>query len=63
MFLFQRLLKLKSDGTELVTNVQVAGDARENVRRVEEEENKRQRFAMFCINKFPGILQVNNSSV
>ncbi|CAB4036422.1 Hypothetical predicted protein, partial [Paramuricea clavata] len=40
----QRLLKLKSDGTELVTNVQVAGDARENVRRVEEEENKRQRI-------------------
>ena len=40
----QRLLKLKSDGTELVTNVQVAGDARENVRRVQEEENKRQRF-------------------
>ncbi|CAB4036423.1 Hypothetical predicted protein, partial [Paramuricea clavata] len=39
-----RLLKLKSDGTELVTNVQVAGDARENVRRVEEEENKRQRI-------------------
>ena len=48
MFVFQRLLKLKSDGTELVTNVQVAGDARENVRRVDEEENKRQRFGMFC---------------
>jgi hypothetical protein len=43
MIVLQRLLKLKSDGTELVTNVQVAGDARENVHRVEEEENKRQR--------------------
>ncbi|XP_028408430.1 dynein regulatory complex protein 1-like [Dendronephthya gigantea] len=40
----QRLLKLKSDGTELVTNIQVAGDARENVRRVEDDENRRQRI-------------------
>lgn len=39
-----RLTKLKSDGTELVTNIRVAGDARESQRRLEEEEAKRQRY-------------------
>nr|XP_006825347.1 PREDICTED: dynein regulatory complex protein 1-like [Saccoglossus kowalevskii] len=39
----QRLTKLKTDGTELVTNVRVAGDSREALRRTEEEENLRQR--------------------
>lgn len=39
----QRLVKLKSDGTELVTNVNVAADARESMRRLEEEEQRRQR--------------------
>ncbi|XP_064652139.1 dynein regulatory complex protein 1-like [Lineus longissimus] len=38
-----RLTKLKSDGTELVTNIRVAGDAREAARRIEEEEIRRQR--------------------
>jgi len=37
------LVKLKSDGTELVTNVHVAADARESMRRLEEEEQRRQR--------------------
>ncbi|KAG2467700.1 DRC1 protein, partial [Polypterus senegalus] len=40
---FQRLNKLQSDGTELVTNIQVAVDARESQRRTEEAEAKRQR--------------------
>ncbi|XP_074606575.1 dynein regulatory complex protein 1-like [Acropora palmata] len=39
----QRLVKLKSDGTELVTNVHVAADARESMRRLEEEDRRRQR--------------------
>lgn len=39
----QRLVKLKSDGTELVTNVHVAADGRESMRRLEEEEQRRQR--------------------
>ncbi|XP_044181862.1 LOW QUALITY PROTEIN: dynein regulatory complex protein 1-like [Acropora millepora] len=39
----QRLVKLKSDGTELVTNVHVAADARESMRRLEEEDQRRQR--------------------
>ncbi len=38
-----RLTKLNSDGRELVTNIRVAGDAREAARRVEEEEARRQR--------------------
>ena len=38
-----RLTKLKDDGTELVTNIRVAGDAREANRRIEEEEARRQR--------------------
>ncbi|XP_062825309.1 dynein regulatory complex protein 1 [Anolis carolinensis] len=39
----QRLAKLLIDGTELVTNIQVAVDAREAHRRSEEEELTRQR--------------------
>lgn len=38
-----RLLKLERDGLELVTNVRVAGDAREHYRRTEEEEAIRLR--------------------
>ncbi|XP_067414566.1 dynein regulatory complex protein 1 [Emydura macquarii macquarii] len=40
----QRLAKLLSDGTQLVTNIQVAADARETQRRAEEDELKRQRL-------------------
>ncbi|KAK6488544.1 dynein regulatory complex protein 1 [Huso huso] len=39
----QRLTKLKSDGTELVTNIQVAADSRESQRRTDEAEARRQR--------------------
>ncbi|XP_065436611.1 dynein regulatory complex protein 1-like [Chrysemys picta bellii] len=39
----QRLAKLLNDGTQLVTNIQVAADARETQRRAEEDELKRQR--------------------
>ncbi|KAE8605646.1 hypothetical protein XENTR_v10015260 [Xenopus tropicalis] len=39
----QRLTKLVSDGTQLVTNIQIATDAKETQRRAEEEELKRQR--------------------
>ncbi|XP_073529901.1 dynein regulatory complex protein 1 isoform X2 [Phyllobates terribilis] len=39
----QRLRKLVSDGTGLVTNIQVAADARETQRRAEEEEMRRLR--------------------
>ncbi|XP_075719909.1 dynein regulatory complex protein 1 [Rhinoderma darwinii] len=39
----QRLSKLVNDGTQLVTNIQVAADARETQRRAEEEELKRLR--------------------
>ncbi|KAH1172482.1 dynein regulatory complex protein 1 [Mauremys mutica] len=40
----QRLAKLLNDGTQLVTNIQVAADARETQRRAEEDELKRQRI-------------------
>lgn len=40
----QRLDKLISDGTQLVTNVKVAGDAKEVQRRIEEDESKKTRF-------------------
>ena len=40
----QRLDKLISDGTHLVTNVKAAGDGREVKRRVEEDESKKTRF-------------------
>lgn len=40
----QRLDKLISDGTQLVTNVKVAGDAKEVQRRMEEDESKKTRF-------------------
>lgn len=39
----QRLAKLLLDGMQLVTNIQVAADARETQRRTEEAELKRQR--------------------
>ncbi|MBN3303289.1 DRC1 protein, partial [Amia calva] len=39
----KRMTKLQADGTELVTNIQVAADWRESRRRTEEEEAKRQR--------------------
>lgn len=38
-----RLTKLKQDGNELVTNIRVAGDAREALRRTDEEDSKRVR--------------------
>lgn len=38
-----RLTKLRNDGFDLVTSIRVAGDARENARRLEEEEAKRAR--------------------
>ncbi|XP_067840470.1 dynein regulatory complex protein 1 [Heptranchias perlo] len=41
----QRLIKLKSDGTALVTNVQVAEDSREVQRRTKEREVEKQRTA------------------
>lgn len=37
------LRKLHEDGFEMVTNIRVAGDAREVARRIEEEEARRQR--------------------
>ena len=39
----QRLKKLETDGTQLVTNIRVAGDARESQRRTEYEESTRVR--------------------
>eukprot|EP00112_Aurelia_sp_Birch-Aquarium-sp1_P006706 Seg1734.8 transcript_id=Seg1734.8/GoldUCD/mRNA.D3Y31 product="Dynein regulatory complex protein 1" protein_id=Seg1734.8/GoldUCD/D3Y31 len=41
---YQRLLKLKNDGSELVSNIQVACHAREDIRRSEDDEIKRQRI-------------------
>ncbi|XP_055954259.1 dynein regulatory complex protein 1 [Patella vulgata] len=38
-----RLTKLRKDGFELVSNIRVAGDARESIRRGDEEESKRLR--------------------
>ncbi len=38
-----RLVKLERDGQELVTNIRVAADTREHVRRTEEEEDARLR--------------------
>uniref|UniRef100_A0A8D2IZE3 Dynein regulatory complex protein 1 n=1 Tax=Varanus komodoensis TaxID=61221 RepID=A0A8D2IZE3_VARKO len=40
----ERLAKLLIDGTQLVTNIQVAADSRETQRRAEEEELTRQRI-------------------
>ena len=39
----KRLVKLKSDGMELVTNVRVASDAREMQHRLEDAESKHAR--------------------
>jgi dynein regulatory complex protein 1 len=38
-----RLMKLEKDGLELVTNIKIAGDTREHMRRNEEEEINRLR--------------------
>ena len=38
-----RLSKLRKDGFELVSNIRVAGDARESNRRSQEEEARRLR--------------------
>ena len=38
-----QLTKLREDADEMVTNVRVAGDAREAARRIEEEDARRQR--------------------
>ncbi|KAM9316350.1 dynein regulatory complex protein 1 [Gastrophryne carolinensis] len=40
----QRLSKLVNDGTQLVTNIQIAADARETQRRAQEEELQRLRI-------------------
>jgi len=40
---YMRLKKLLEDGFEMVTNIRVAGDAREIARRLEEEEARKQR--------------------
>ncbi|KAL2082211.1 hypothetical protein ACEWY4_022029 [Coilia grayii] len=40
----RRIQKLKIDGTELVSNIQVAADARESQRRDEQEEERRLRL-------------------
>jgi len=40
---FTRLVKLLEDGFEMVTNIRVAGDAREIERRLEDEEARQQR--------------------
>lgn len=39
----QRLAKLLFEGTQMVTNIQVAADSRETQRRAEEAELKQQR--------------------
>lgn len=38
-----RLTKLRNDGFDLVTSIRVAGDARENARRLEEEDATKTR--------------------
>ena len=40
------LTKLRENADEMVTNIRVAGDAREAARRIEEEDARRQRFVM-----------------
>jgi len=40
---YTRLKKLLEDGFEMVTNIRVAGDAREIARRLEEEQSRQQR--------------------
>ncbi|XP_053314603.1 dynein regulatory complex protein 1 [Spea bombifrons] len=59
----QRLAKLVSDGTQLVTNIQIAADARETQRRADEEELRRLRVekldneAKTSLEKFEDITQ------
>jgi len=45
----KRLTKLKNDGMELVTNVRVAGDAREMQHRLEDAESKHARFVVYFL--------------
>ncbi|KAJ8355578.1 hypothetical protein SKAU_G00183720 [Synaphobranchus kaupii] len=40
----ERMVKLQRDGTDLLTNIQVAADFRESQRRMEEDEARRQRI-------------------
>ncbi|XP_064197328.1 dynein regulatory complex protein 1 [Anguilla rostrata] len=40
----ERMIKLQRDGTDLLTNIQVAADFRESQRRMEEDEARRQRI-------------------
>jgi len=48
---YTRLKKLLEDGFEMVTNIRVAGDAREISRRLEEEEARRQRCIITDYNR------------
>ena len=40
----QRLAKLTADGNEIISNIRIAADARESLRRVDEDELRRQRI-------------------
>ncbi|KAJ8409636.1 hypothetical protein AAFF_G00216950 [Aldrovandia affinis] len=59
----ESMIKLQRDGTDLLTNVQVAADFRESQRRMEEEEARRQRIekleneAKSSLEKFEEITQ------
>jgi len=46
---YLRLKKLQDDGFEMVTNIRVAGDAREVGRRVQDDESKRLRSVFILI--------------
>lgn len=43
-----RLEKLVADGSQLVSNVAVAGDSKEVLHRQEEEEARKARYAVSC---------------
>ncbi|XP_048842115.1 dynein regulatory complex protein 1 [Brienomyrus brachyistius] len=59
----RKLLKLQNDGTELITNIQVAGDFKESQRRAELEEaslhriQKLENEAKICLEKFEEITE------
>ncbi|XP_023682315.2 dynein regulatory complex protein 1 isoform X1 [Paramormyrops kingsleyae] len=59
----RKLFKLQNDGTELITNIQVAGDFKESQRRAELEEASQQRIqkleneAKICLEKFEEITE------
>ncbi|KAG9347681.1 hypothetical protein JZ751_005254 [Albula glossodonta] len=40
----ERMIKLQREGTDLLTNIQIAADFRESQRRIEEDEARRQRI-------------------